>query len=157
MELVATLLIVLGAMATVLWPLVATRVRSTSGSSPKQDQLETLLAQRDSAYDAVRELDFEHRLGNLSEEDYLELRERYREQAATTLQRLDRLTQTDPAARSDESMPAAAKITARPVERRRAKPRPSAALFCGQCGERVEESAVYCRWCGQKLEADLET
>ncbi len=44
---------------------------------------------RDAAYVAIKDLEFEHELGNLSEEDYRELRAEYVERAARALQALD--------------------------------------------------------------------
>jgi hypothetical protein len=50
---------------------------------------EDLLAQRDAAYAAIKELEFEFHLGNLSQGDYEDLRARYRQRAADILRRLD--------------------------------------------------------------------
>ncbi|MBF8266545.1 MAG: hypothetical protein HW388_53 [Dehalococcoidia bacterium] len=91
MVLVATLLMVSATVAVVLWPLFRARPAPDTGQSWERDRLESLLSRRDSAYDAIRDLDFEYHLGNLSEADYLELRERYRERAAGVLRRLERL------------------------------------------------------------------
>ena len=96
MVLVATLLIVSATIAVVLWPLLRARPAPDTGQSWERDRLESLLSRRDSAYDAIRDLDFEYRLGNLSEADYLELRERYRERAAGVLRRLERLDRSSP-------------------------------------------------------------
>ena len=97
MVLVATLLIISATMAVILWPLFRARPAPDTGQSWERDRLDSLLSRRDSAYDAIRDLDFEYRLGNLSEADYLELRERYRERAAGVLRRLERLDSSSPA------------------------------------------------------------
>ncbi len=89
MTLVVALVIVMASVAVVLWPLFRIRPIEASEHSWERDRLEGLLARRDSAYAAIQDLDFEYRLGNLSEGDYLELRERYRERAGRVLQRLD--------------------------------------------------------------------
>ena len=51
--------------------------------------LETLLSQRDAAYDALRDLDLDFQTGKLSETDYNALREKYKSRAAIILQQID--------------------------------------------------------------------
>ena len=102
MVLVTTLFIVGATMAVILWPLLRARPAMATGQSWERDRLDSLLSRRDSAYDAIRDLDFEYHLGNLSEADYLELRERYRERAAGVLRRLDRLDRSQPSVGEQE-------------------------------------------------------
>lgn len=51
---------------------------------------DTGAADRDAAYAAIKDLEFEYQLGNLSDEDYRQLREEYVERAARALRRLER-------------------------------------------------------------------
>ena len=52
-------------------------------------QVAALLEQKEAAVAALAELDFDHRLGNLSDSDYQDLRARYRAQAVETFKALD--------------------------------------------------------------------
>jgi hypothetical protein len=52
-------------------------------------EAEDLLAERDEAYAAIKELEFEFHLGNLSQRDYEELRARYCQRAEGILQELE--------------------------------------------------------------------
>jgi hypothetical protein len=52
-------------------------------------EAEDLLAERDAAQAAIEELDFEFHLGNLSQQDYEELRARYRQRAEDILRELE--------------------------------------------------------------------
>ena len=52
-------------------------------------EAEDLLARRDEAYAAIKELEFEFHLGNLSQRDYEELRARYRQRAQDILRELE--------------------------------------------------------------------
>jgi hypothetical protein len=52
-------------------------------------EAEDLLAERDEAYAAIKELEFEFHLGNLSRRDYEELRARYRQRAEDILRELE--------------------------------------------------------------------
>ncbi len=93
----------------------------------ESNALDTLIAQRDSAYQAIRDLDFDYQLGKLATNDYTALRERYKARAATTLQEIDALV-TEPAVQTR-------------VEERR----------CGNCGTPYESEDKFCRRCGNRL------
>jgi hypothetical protein len=60
-------------------------------AAPAADALDSLIAQRDSAYDAIRDLDFDFQLGKLSQADYDLLREKYKARAALALQQIDQV------------------------------------------------------------------
>lgn len=60
-------------------------------AAPAANALDSLIAQRDSAYDAIRDLDFDFQLGKLSQADYDLLREKYKARAALALQQIDQL------------------------------------------------------------------
>ncbi len=64
----------------------------TREETSQPDALDALVAQRDSAYAALRDLDFDFQLGKLSPNDYQALRERYKAHAATVLQQIDALS-----------------------------------------------------------------
>src|SRR3990172_9536451 len=66
---------------------------------------EALLSQRDAAYAAIKELEFEHQLGNLSEQDFEDLRDRYRDRAAGVLQQLDALEREEAGGRKGSRRP----------------------------------------------------
>lgn len=94
----------LGAPAAVLWlgfvalsgavllfweALRAATADSTEESAADEDPLSPLLERKRNALAALRDLEFEHSLGNLSEEDFTTLRERYRAEAREALEALD--------------------------------------------------------------------
>jgi hypothetical protein len=57
--------------------------------SRDHSEIEDLLARRDEAYAAIKELEFEFHLGNLAQRDYEELRARYRQRAEDILRELE--------------------------------------------------------------------
>mgnify|MGYP001167494123 CR=1 FL=1 len=81
---VAALLASFGALAFAVWPIVRHQ-RETAGPNP---EIGELVAQRDVAIGAIRELDFDRDLGNLSEEDHAELREQSKRRAVAILKQL---------------------------------------------------------------------
>ncbi len=59
--------------------------------SDAPDTLQDLLAEKETIYAAIQELDFDLKSGKLSPEDHLALRQRHEAQAATVLKRIDEL------------------------------------------------------------------
>jgi tetratricopeptide (TPR) repeat protein len=97
-QLLPILLLALPAAALVLWPLWrgarAGGERSASpgaATSAASDPRLELGEERTAIYRALRELDFDHEAGHLSEDDYRGLRDAYEARAATVLRALDAL------------------------------------------------------------------
>ena len=76
----------------VLWPLIVARQeRLQLESSEANQQLENLLFEREAALLAIRDLQFDHQMGKLSDEDFTQLDARYRAHALQILRQLDEL------------------------------------------------------------------
>jgi hypothetical protein len=127
---------------------------------------------------ALKELELDHAMAKVSEEDYQESRSRYRERAVRVLRQLDQgesyraQIEADLKARrtalglADPPRPVAAK-TAEPEDAASASPAaPEAAALeapateapsvsipglCRKCETRNDSDAVFCKKCGQKL------
>jgi hypothetical protein len=67
----------------------ATRV--TTGEGQVSLELEDLLAEKETVYVAIQELDFDFKAGKVSAEDHHGLRQRYEERAAVLLKAIDDL------------------------------------------------------------------
>lgn len=94
MAVVIALGIALAAVAFVAAPLFfGVREASTSGMGDRRGcpEMEDLLAERETLYAAIQELDFDYKSGKLSEADHAALRRRYEERAANVLQGIDKL------------------------------------------------------------------
>lgn len=78
------------ALVFALWPLLRGRERSALLPLPS-DAREPLLEQKRRLLRALRELEFEHDAGHVSDADYAELRARYETETAALLTELDRL------------------------------------------------------------------
>ena len=74
-----------------LWPLLRRREGSAPFLALPTDAREQLLERRQTVFRALRELDFEHGAGHVSDDDYADLRSRYETEAAGILTELDRL------------------------------------------------------------------
>ncbi len=143
MTYLAILILMLVAFTLVGWPLISSS-RSARGALGGGSPWDDLITQRDAAYQALQELEFEHQLGNLSEADYRDLRERYRSQAAAILRELDQALR---AAGADKAMArggAAPSAVAWTVS-------PAGGLACPSCGQATEAMDRYCWSCGAQL------
>jgi hypothetical protein len=162
------IVLMLVAFTVVGWPLIS----SAHASAPqpgKASRLDALSGQRDAAYRAIKELEFEHELRNLSDSDYQSLRERYRSEAAAILRKLDAAVKEGAAPSGDTT--GATQIAS--VASRQAglscpscgKPRDVSDRFCWSCGAQlgrgcpdcggpVQAEDRFCASCGARLEAE---
>ena len=88
---VVALVLALPAAAFAIWPLVRARGRPAPLLPLPADERDQLLEAKRVALWALRELEFEHAAGHVSDPDYAELRARYEAEAAETLRALDAL------------------------------------------------------------------
>lgn len=89
--LIAAAVIAIPALVFVLWPLVRRGGATTAFLPLPADAREQLLERKRAAMRTLRELQFEHDSGHVSDTDYAELRARYESEAAAVLIDLDRL------------------------------------------------------------------
>jgi cytochrome c-type biogenesis protein CcmH len=95
--LVVTALIGVPALVFVLWPLLGRARRGRTLLALPPDRRQQLEEEKRVALGAIRELEFEHAAGHVSDADFAELRARYEAEAAAVLTELDRLGPTEPA------------------------------------------------------------
>ncbi|MBM3217934.1 MAG: hypothetical protein FJZ38_04505 [Candidatus Rokubacteria bacterium] len=97
----------------VAWPLLRRHGAPVLLPLPP-DPREPLLERRSAALRALRELDFEHDAGHVSDDDYAELRARYEAETAAVLTELDRIG-VEPAPRAPRRPAPEAVTAARPA------------------------------------------
>jgi hypothetical protein len=150
------LLMTMAAFALVGYPLLRPRRGEGGFLSTNHRGTEDLLAQRDAAYAAIKELEFEFHLGNLSQQDYDDLRARYRQRAAAILRQLD-AAELEAAAASEKSATGpsrdggAAEEIERAVALLRQQLDGNALLICPACHNRVHPDDRFCGRCGARL------
>jgi len=94
-----------------------------------------LEARKAEIYTAIRDIDFDYRMGKLSQEDYDALRNQYKAEAISTMKQIDQMTLGKPSRRAKNTEPAK-----------------NAARFCHHCGQPTAASDRFCSACGGKLE-----
>ena len=158
MEIILIAVLVIGVIAFIAYPLFNTP-RAEILDAP--NALESLAAQRDSTYDAIRDLDFDFQMGKLSQSDYAMMREKYKARAAVALQQIDAVGDHGNGAPVEEqaAQPRAAKRTAAPADdaiereiaRLRAGKSAASDLRCANCGTPYHAGDTFCAKCGNRL------
>lgn len=158
LTLIFALLVSLAALFYVIGPLVT---KQPPLLQVEDDRLTDLLARKDSALRAIKELEFDHQVGKIDAEDYQRLNQRLSRQAITLMQQLEQITPASVAL--DEQ------LEAEIAQRRQAKPstmpakpvrtpvmQPATTHFCTQCGARLDTSFKFCANCGAPVAATAE-
>mgnify|MGYP001571499990 CR=1 FL=1 len=116
----------------VAYPLLQKSQRKLSFAANHQN--EDLVARKNEIYAAVRDIDFDYRMGKLSDEDYNSLREQYKQEAVKVMQTLDRMSgPVQPSAKSGKAAG-------------------SNARFCHMCGSPAQREDAFCSLCGAQLQ-----
>lgn len=147
---------------------IARPLRQNRQSNSAESDLDALVSQRESLYIQIRELDFDHATGKVSDTDHGPLRERLVRQAADVLRQLDAPQQpvldddaieaeiaarrkhkpaTEPA--PADSDPSEAELEAE-MERRISR-----ISACPNCGKPVAHDDTFCAKCGTRLNTQV--
>ena len=162
MDLAAILFLIALLLAVSLYlvsPLLSNRTRRAPEDTA---DVSSLLAERERLLNALQELDFDHQLGKIPEEDYPEQRADLLRRGANVLQELDTLvpSRSAPVGRRGSLETAAAsqaearsddEIESMLAARRKAR-RTKSAGFCPRCGKPVLVTDQFCPNCGKALQ-----
>jgi hypothetical protein len=163
--LAAALLISLGVIWYVIWPLV------NGNPAPvliEDDRLTELLTRKDAALQSIKELEFDYQVGKVAPEDYERFNQQLRRQAIGLLQQIEKIApevgQLDDAVEAEIARyrkvqpgltPALAAATiAAPALPHNANGEitngsvGSAHRFCTQCGQPIGADHKFCAHCG---------
>ncbi len=154
LEIILIAVLVIAVIAFIAYPLFSTAREKIAG---KANALDALVAQRDSTYDAIHDLDFDFQLGKLSQDDYAALRDKYKARAAQVLQQID-------AVGGVSTVDAEAQIEVQVARLRRAKTdavedeiarvraaHKAGGEFCAKCGTPHQPGDQFCAKCGNRL------
>ena len=153
-------LVSVGIVILVLEPVWRTSVLAGDEATENDpaDVLEDLYARRDTLYASIRELDFDHSVGKVSDEDYERLRDRLKREAADVLRQIEEVKAAQATIREHLEMRVRALATATANPGTPPPPEPSASperaplpeepRFCTQCGAPLVPGARFCSQCG---------
>ena len=144
--------------------------RRMSAVSTEEQELSSLMAERDRLITTLQELDFDQTLGKIPADDYPTMRAELMQRAADVLRKLDALqasrsTPADAESRLEAVIAARrADAAASPeaddaieelIASRKAARKEKSAGFCPQCGKAILRSDRFCPHCGKPLNKDL--
>jgi hypothetical protein len=149
-------LIVFVAILIVGYPLVnAQAYEYTQAGLNGDDNFEHLASARNSAFEAIRDLEFDRATGKLSDTDYQMMRARFDARAAEVLQKMDALDAARAKRAARPAVGAAAKAPeapgGEPGDKLQAQRAGAKKSYCGHCGARVEAADRFCPVCGTRL------
>ena len=128
-------------------PLIEGRRLDEAGPTPADD----LLAEREGILAALRDLDFDHAMGKIADEDYAPQRAQFVARGVEALKQLEKLGVEDAIEQA-----IAARRKARPAQEAEAFDFTSVAhaeAACPNCGRLIHPEDKFCARCGAKLPA----
>lgn len=103
-------------------------------------------ARKAAIYEGLRDLQFEYRLGKLSDEDYQRTKLELQSQLAVIMGEIDKI-------KAEQPQPAAVRPS--PKKKSEAvKPEPGTANVCPHCGAKFERALKFCGECGKGMMAE---
>jgi hypothetical protein len=141
----------LGASYWIINPLLRQEEHHKGLAPEPEDILEELKNQKESAYAAIRELEFDLNMGKLTEEDFQILKGQYTREAVGYMIEMDKLAA--PTATSPETVDA---VPEQDIEQNIAAMRnPESSgrkyIYCTACGEKADFESRFCAACGSSL------
>ena len=147
-----------GAFYLVALPILqhARRVSTPPSMTLEQERLDDLLANRDAAFQALRELNFDHRVGKITDEDFVAFEAHLKRNAAGTLRALD---EWEGEAGDDPDQAVEQAIQARRqtlvTEDDANRPSVNDGRICSNCGKPAFAGDRFCGGCGAPLPDSL--
>ncbi|MBU2602780.1 MAG: zinc ribbon domain-containing protein [Actinobacteria bacterium] len=161
-EMLIQVILALSVVAFVGYPLLKGAQAGEDEEQPLSVEFEDLLRRKESTYSALKELEFDFKMGKLSDRDYGEIDARYREDALEILEAIEEAEKGPSSVGSGAKR--RAKSTGRQAESRpSASPRPkpakattigrtAATVTCADCGRENPPGSRFCASCGVDLE-----
>ena len=144
------ILIVLGVLAVIGYPLVRQRMRKDLILDDTQDYASRLMKTKEPSYAAIKELDFDYHTGKLSDEDYEALYQAYKSEALQTIKALDEKKSTE-MGQLDAEIEAEINKKRRCLQKSPDARAKLAGNICPACGAKYTEGTVFCGACGTRL------
>ena len=147
MFIVLAILITAAALLAVAYPILS-KGNATKPATSAQESLDELLGQRNAAMQALRELNFDHRMGKISDEDFTVFELSLKQHAAETLRALDEWeaqTEDDLDAELEHAIAARRSHLAVSTQ------------ACPSCGRAAADEDRFCAICGTALVAATES
>jgi hypothetical protein len=133
---VVEILLVLAVMAAVGYPIFVQPKPAVVVEDG--DAFHKLVVAKESAYVALKDLEFDYKTGKLDEEDYDQLKSRYEAEAVSVLKQMDVAQKKGPVSKEGGEQ-----------SDRQQK---AGGVFCTSCGTQASAADKFCRSCGTRIE-----
>lgn len=131
--------VVVVSLSIVGWPLLVNSSRNERMETEEDSDLGNLLLQKDAVFAALSELDSDYAMGNLSEADHDELRQKYAQKAMSVMKEIDVLHLEVDEEIEREIMQ---------LRRGTAGPAGEKSSACTGCGAEIDPEDSFCSECG---------
>ncbi len=139
---VVAFVLAVAAFAFVAYPLF--RRKRYVAPRPEDERLHELRSRQETTYSMLKELEFDRQAGVLTDDDYRQLEERYKQKAVSILKDMDGVAsgkrERKPVAQGKDD------IEERVLAMRKGKGR-----FCAECGAGIVEGDRFCSGCGASV------
>ncbi len=129
---------------------------TAAGMQPFDQQVSTLLAEKEHLLNIIQELDFDRDTGKIPQDLYQANRTEMLQQAAGLLMKLDELGYKEPEKKSAAAHPAGKRAEYDDLDeliaRRRLAKTSKAEGFCAKCGSAIQATDRFCPKCGKTVE-----
>lgn len=148
--------LILGASYWTLRPLLRGEGCQEDYAPEQEDIVQQLEFKKEETYSTIRDLEFDLKMGKLSEEDFQILKQQYMEEAVGYLKELDQLKSSEPigtASNQDIDEENTGEIKSVP-------PRKSTAekyIYCTSCGKKATVKDRFCVGCGSSFDRSRVT
>jgi len=124
---ISCVILVLAAGGFALWPLFVKDADKSAGE-PTETDADYLVSCKTEVYRNIKELEFEYKMGRLTEADFQQLETEYKTEAANILQKLDALNAPLTRPEPDDKADACPACGAKTITGKK---------FCADCGARL--------------------
>jgi rRNA maturation endonuclease Nob1 len=143
--------LLLGACYWIINPLLREDVRQNGFTPQPEDMLHELKNKKDGAYAAIKELEFDLRMGKLSEDDFQILKRQYTQEAVGYMKEIDKLESPQAAfPKPVDTVPEegnAQGVSA--IHNHKSAKRKY--IYCTSCGSKAAVESQFCAACGSNL------
>lgn len=158
------LFIALGLVSFIVYPFFKREELSRGELSKRSIALAELNAQKETIYAAMKDLEFEYKMGKLSTEDFTSLYEKSSFEAVSILQKIDQISGKVKSTSKGQAEAVSADIAyndqieldiqryrkqKQPISKRTASP--EGVKLCPRCGKENLPEYKFCSSCGEKL------
>jgi len=124
---ISCVILVFAAGVYTLWPLFA-KTYKENAESPSETDADYLVTRKTAIYRNIKELEFEYKMGRLTDVDFQRLEAEYKDEAAEILQKLDDLNASGIKPEQDANADSCPACGAKTIPGKK---------FCADCGARL--------------------